>query len=88
MPDVGRNAARQPHWAAYNLLFHSALPPFAGEASDTREAPAQVPAVGRVEDCKAAIGVVRLVSSRPRNVRQLVALQLPSTHQQGAPVSW
>ena len=41
--DRGRNAARQPHWAAHNLLFHSALPPFEGRKAHTRELPAQVP---------------------------------------------
>jgi hypothetical protein len=44
VPALGRNAARQPHWAAYNLLFHSALPPFEGRKAYTRELPAQVPA--------------------------------------------
>lgn len=38
MPQLGRNAAHQPHWAAYNLLFHSALPAFDGEKSHTKEA--------------------------------------------------
>ena len=28
VPDLGTNGARQPHVAAYNLLFHSALPAF------------------------------------------------------------
>ena len=42
VPALGRNTARQPHWAAYNLLFHSALPPFEGRKAHTRELPAQV----------------------------------------------
>lgn len=42
MPTLGRNQARQPHWAAYNLLFHSALPPFEGEEAQARELPAKV----------------------------------------------
>lgn len=43
MPALGRNQARQPHWAAYNLLFHSALPPFEGEEAKACELPAKVP---------------------------------------------
>lgn len=46
VPALGRNVARQPHWAAYNLLFHSALPPFEGRKAHTRELPAQVPPPG------------------------------------------
>jgi hypothetical protein len=42
VPALGRNEARQPHWAAYNLLFHSALPPFQGQKAHTLELPAKV----------------------------------------------
>ncbi len=32
MPELGRNSAKQSHVAAYNLLFHSALPQYSGGA--------------------------------------------------------
>ncbi len=42
VPQLGRNQAQQPHWAAYNLLFHSALPAFDGEHASTKELPSKV----------------------------------------------